>query len=69
MEEIINMLTRMTFLTGPIEGDYYQENIGGVVTRWFDTNGNVVELPLDCSYTTSKASQDIPSWYVDPTAQ
>ena len=59
----------MTFLTG-YEGDLYQENINGCVTRWFDMEGNEVSLPtngdLGVSYTCKDRNHPVPSWYVAP---
>lgn len=46
--------------------DMYQENINGVVTRWFDLEGNEVTLPYDCAYTLKDDNPPKPEWYVDP---
>lgn len=64
------MLLVMQFLTG-LEGNYYQENIDGRVTRWFDKDGNDFVLPENggagVSYRLLDDNPEIPSWYVDPT--
>lgn len=66
------MLIRMQFISG-LEGDRWQEVIGGQVTRWFDTDGNEITLPdnngAGVSYTRSEEDQTAPSWYVDPTKE
>jgi hypothetical protein len=73
MEEIIDMaLLLMQFYYG-MDTDLYQESINGQVTRWFDLEGNEIELPDNegrgVSYGLKDISPPIPSWYVDPTAQ
>ena len=59
----------MEFLTG-YEGNLYQENINGAVTRWFDTDGNEVPLPTNgdagVSYTSKAEQPSTPSWYTEP---
>lgn len=63
------MLLLMEFLSG-LEGDHYQENINGFVTRWFDLDGNEVTLPdnngMGVSYRLKDANPPIPSWYTPP---
>ena len=60
------MLLLMEFLTG-YEGDLYQENINGTVTRWFDMIGNEVALPdndgAGVSYRCKDKNPPIPPWY------
>lgn len=62
-------LILMKFLTG-YEGELYQENINGLVTRWFDNNGNEVDLPVNgnagVSYTSKEQQPSTPSWYTEP---
>ena len=59
----------MEFLTG-YEGNLYQENINGVVTRWLDTDGNEVTFPTNgdagVSYTSKADQPSTPSWYTEP---
>ena len=60
----------MKFLTG-FEGELFQENIDGIVTRWFDNDGNQVAFPdngdAGVSYTLKDPQPDTPSWYNDNT--
>lgn len=58
-------LLLMDFMHG-FDTDMYQENINGVVTRWFDLEGNEVTLPYDCAYTLKDDNPPKPEWYVDP---
>jgi hypothetical protein len=64
-------LLLMNFISG-LEGDYYQENINGQITRWFDQEGNEIELPYNdgkgVSYTLKDDNPPKPEWYVDPTS-
>lgn len=64
-------LLLMEFMTG-LEGDRYQENIGGQVVRWFDLEGNEIKLPDNdgrgVSYKLKDSNPPIPEWYVDPTS-
>lgn len=59
----------MKFLTG-LEGSRYQESFNGIVTRWFDMEGNEITLPenggLGVSYNLDEASGPIPEWYIEP---
>jgi hypothetical protein len=59
----------MEFMTG-LEGDRYQEVLNGYVTRWFDSEGSVIELPDNdgkgVSYKLKDANPPIPEWYVSP---
>ena len=62
-------LLLMEFMTG-LDGDRYQEIINGVVTRWFDLERNVIELPYNdgrgVSYRLKDDNPPTPSWYVAP---
>lgn len=62
-------LILMEFLTG-YEGELYQENINGYVTRWLDKDGNEVPMPTNgdagVSYTSKKPQPSTPSWYSEP---
>lgn len=64
------MLLLMEFLTG-LEGDRYQENLNGYVTRWFELDGTEFTLPdnngAGVSYRLKDANPTIPEWYTDPT--
>ena len=66
----MSRLLLMEFLFG-LEGDRYQEVSNGQVTRWFDLDGTVIELPDNngdgVSYRLKDANPPIPSWYVEPT--
>lgn len=63
-------LLLMEFLSG-LEGDHYQEVQGNQVTRWFDINGNQIELPYNegrgVSYRLKDDNPAIPQWYIDLT--
>ena len=63
------MLLLMEFQWG-LEGEYYQENINGYVTRWFDKDGNEITLPTDgqrgVAYSCKDTNPPIPSWYTEP---
>lgn len=63
-------LLLMEFLTG-LEGDRYQENINGYVTRWFDLEGNEITLPDNegrgVSYRLKDDNPSTPEWYIDPS--
>jgi hypothetical protein len=62
-------LILMEFTRG-YEGELYQENINGCVSRWFDINGNEVELPFNgdagVTYSCKDSNPPIPSWYSEP---
>lgn len=66
------MLLLMQFDFG-LDGDHYQESFNGNVTRWFDLEGNEIELPTNdgrgVAYRLKDDNPPIPSWYIDPTAQ
>jgi hypothetical protein len=53
----------MTFTRG-LTGDRYQELYYGLVTRWFATDGAVIELPADCAYGLKTPDVSPPVWYV-----
>jgi hypothetical protein len=65
-------LLLMNFLSG-LEGEYYQENINGQITRWFDKDGNEIELPYNegkgVSYNLKDDNPPIPEWYANPSNQ
>jgi len=66
----MSKLLLMEFLSG-LEGDHYQEVSNGQVTRWFDLDGNVIQLPYNngagVSYRLRDDNPPTPSWYVEPT--
>ena len=52
-------------------GQLYQEVINYQITRWLDTDGNVVPFPdtgsnEGISYTSVKPQPSIPGWYTEP---
>ena len=61
-------LLLMEFQWG-LEGDHYQEVKDGVVTRWFDVNGNEITLPANgdrgVAYSCKDPNPAIPSWYTE----
>ena len=59
------MLCLMTFDFG-LTGDRYQEVVDGNVVRWFDLDGNVIELPASCGYHLKDAEPEVPAWYQGP---
>lgn len=63
-------LLLMEFISG-LQGDHYQENINGQITRWFDLEGNEINLPYNegrgVAYKLKDENPPTPGWYVDPT--